>query len=734
MLRRSTRNRKRRLSSDHRVIQQKLKSRHSCSEQLSNHHHINHMKQTGGPLCEECELVVSTISNNSFPVVKEAGVTVCANVPYIATECCSMCQFIHYNIQRYNLEKNTSFELRLFSSRKSFSWLYRSRAKGLDTPIILAVVPQYFFTREGSASDFIRNCVPEFLISAYHDLSPFCISGLSIDAMNVDFGFIHKSLSYCAAHHCCGRPAYSIQGCITVYDYKNDCTVDVELPCLYIALSYVWGDSGRKEYGRYNRRPQVLEDLIAIAEQLKIPYVWVDKYCIDQTNPHKKQQQLNSMHAIYNNAYLTVVDGAGSDMHCGLSGISRPRTGGQVRVQFGGQLWISTLRNPQTSIQNSPWNSRGWTYQEAIASPRLLIFTEEQVYFECKAMRCWETLYISLDSHHCKNKSQFKGSLCEPLFCQETRNPTKFEQWTDFPRYIKNYTCRTLTNSYDALNAITGVLGFLEKGGKKLFNFWGIPLFSFFPRHPSALASGMAWTLENRKCEGSWRPILRRRTFPSWSWTGWEGVVGWEGVAGSFDLGNFYYIGVSIRIQTEKDSERSVPWETFWESEGGMEMDRRTNHWASGLGLKEEYNYPWLEITTEVIKVSLKYIPPCDIEKMTAETPELNGYLKAGFFIEPPNDDPSGSCITPIAFPHDCYPELSVENADAICRQQWDCMLLGYIPEVKQRYSRSSFPFVIMLNHDRRREVTERVWAGRLFWRDGWKDICDIEKRCVRLY
>ncbi|KAE8372690.1 hypothetical protein BDV26DRAFT_301582 [Aspergillus bertholletiae] len=645
---------------------------------------MNQLQQTDRPLYKECELVASTISNKPLSGVKEEGMIVCANVPYIATECCPRCQFIRYSVQDYNLEKNTSFELRLFSSRKSFSWLYRSHAKDLDTIMMLTVVPQHFVTREESVSDFIRNCVPEFLIPAYHDLSLFCISRVTIDAMNVDFGFICKSLSYCAAHHCCGCPAYSIQGCITVYGYKNNRTVD----------------AGRKEDRNrpgHHRRPQVLKDLITIAEQLKIPYVW--------------QEQLNSMHATYNNACLTVVDGAGSNMHYGLSGVSRPRMGDQVRIQLGKKLWISILKNPQTFIQNSPWNSRGWTYQEAIASPRLLIFTEEQVYFECKEMRCWESLYISLDSHHCKNKSEFKGSLCEPLFCQETRYPTEFEGRTDFPRYIKDYTCRTLTNSCDALNAITGVLSFLENERDQLYNFWRIPLLAPCPRFSSALTSGMAWTLGNRKCNGSWRPILRRRTFPSWSWAGWEGVVG------SFELGYLNHVSsiVSIEIQTAEDSDKSVPWWTFWESEGGMEMDRRTNLWASGLGLKEEYNYPWLDIATEIIKVSLIYIPPCDIEKRIADTPELNGYLKAGFFIEPPNDDDSS-------------------GSHAICRQQWDCMHLGYMPGVERGYDGRDFPFVIMLNHDRRRNVTERVWGGRLLWRDGWKDICDIERRCVRLY
>jgi hypothetical protein len=135
----------------------------------------------------------------------------------------------------------------------------------------------------------------------------------------------------------------------------------------------------------------------------------------------------NSMYAIYQNAYLTVVDGPRSNRQNGLFGVSNPRTRCQTTAQLAGQQWMSTLRNPQTLIQGSPWITRGWTYQEAIASPRLLIFTEEQVYFECKAMRCWESTHIPLDTHHRKGKTRFRDNRWEPIFCQYTRNATEFE-------------------------------------------------------------------------------------------------------------------------------------------------------------------------------------------------------------------------------------------------------------------------------------------------------------------
>jgi hypothetical protein len=287
---------------------------------------------------------------------------------------------------------------------------------------MFAIVPQPSVALEEMA-DFVRNRVPEFLMPSCPSPFTSSIACQRRDVTAADFDFIRESLSYCDRHHRCYHQGYFNQGRITLLDCRTKGITDVKFPCRYIALSYVWGDPGRDKEETLtgqDQRPQVIEDVMNVAKQLNINYVWVDKYCIDQQNPQTKRQQLMNMHAIYRNAYITVVDGAGSDMHSGLPSISKTRAGNQILVQLGRQSWVSTLGNPEILVHKSTWNSRGWTYQEAIASPRLLIFTEEQVYFECKGMRCWETVRISLESHHQKNRSRFRRCLREPVFCQET--------------------------------------------------------------------------------------------------------------------------------------------------------------------------------------------------------------------------------------------------------------------------------------------------------------------------
>lgn len=596
---------------------------------------------------------------------------------------------------------------------------------------MLAVVPEHSFVEAKNVKDFVREHVPEFMMPVYAGPSLSCISSRKVDATAGDATFIDNCISYCNTHHHCRRSPHKIRRCITVYDYRIKETVGLPPSVPYIALSYVWGPKEDGTHSQHDPTPKVVDDVIKIAEQLGINYIWVDNYCIEQHDPHKIQQQLSSMYAIYQNAYLTVVDGAGSSRQNGLFGVSKPRTGRQTTVQLAGQQWMSTLRNPQCLIQASSWITRGWTYQEAIASPRLLIFTEEQVYFECKAMRCWESTHIPLDAHHIKGKSRFRDNLWEPIFCQYTRKATEFEGRADFPRYIKNYTQRSLTNDHDALNAIAGVLGLVEEDNpQNVYNFWGIPLLAPVPIHmPAALVTGMAWTLEARENNGSREAIERRHIFPSWSWAGWHGVVK------SFELGYLNHQNppyISVRIQSGKASQESVAWSDYWEAEGGMEMDRRIDLWGSGLGpgthRQEPYNYPWLDITTDVIEVRLGYLPLCDLEYNRAKDPGFAKNLSAGFLIMPPYEEWE---LTPIHFPDD-DPELSTEKADDICRREWECMLVGYTPE--NGYEGSERPFVILLKQNESLGGAERVWGGRLRWPDGWEKACDLKKGCVRLY
>jgi Heterokaryon incompatibility protein (HET) len=70
--------------------------------------------------------------------------------------------------------------------------------------------------------------------------------------------------------------------------------------------------------------PQTMEDAITFVKCIGERYLWVDLFCIDQSNEEEKQSQIDSMDRIYASAYLTLVCLDGQDADSGLPGLSRP--------------------------------------------------------------------------------------------------------------------------------------------------------------------------------------------------------------------------------------------------------------------------------------------------------------------------------------------------------------------------------------------------------------------------
>ena len=192
------------------------------------------------------------------------------------------------------------------------------------------------------------------------------------------------------------RSPVGIQG-LRFIDCKTKNIIPAPRDSRYAALSYVWGHSGipddGKEDGVSAAVPRVVEDAIEVTKVLGIPYLWVDKLCIDQDDAKSKHQQISQMHNIYQNATLTIIAAAGEDAGYGLPGVgARMRTAGNTSFRLGPVDVYSFPSVPSAEIRSSKWATRGWTYQEAALSQRCLVFLDEQIYFECQEMAESESL------------------------------------------------------------------------------------------------------------------------------------------------------------------------------------------------------------------------------------------------------------------------------------------------------------------------------------------------------
>ncbi|PMD37884.1 HET-domain-containing protein, partial [Hyaloscypha variabilis F] len=314
-----------------------------------------------------------------------------------------------------------------------------------------------------------------------------------------------------------------------VIDCKTRAIVKAPPNCKYAALSYVWGtpEAGTVDQSIGNAQgifatdvcPAVIRDSLLATLSLDLQYLWVDRYCIDQADAKEKHDQISQMDLIYAIAYVTII-AATRNPDDGLPGAagSNSNRKQQPRVNIRGQIIASTLPNPQMSLEESRWVTRGWTYQEGILSKRRLIFTDNQVAFECGGMHYAESLILPLDAMHHKreNNKVFRKHIPDGALILKSPGKDAF----DIMSYIREFSKRELSFPGDRINAMKGVFHAFETGPQPVYQIMGIPILELsnlmWSKTPTGgFLLGLTWSHV--------APGIRTALLPSWTWAGWSG-------------------------------------------------------------------------------------------------------------------------------------------------------------------------------------------------------------------
>src|SRR5436190_1784465 len=107
------------------------------------------------------------------------------------------------------------------------------------------------------------------------------------------------------------------------------------------------------------------------------------------------------MDRIYRGAWATIVALFGTSVHAGLPRVNPSiPTVQQTTCVMGKTKWMTVMPTLRQQVSRSKWATRAWTYQEALLSPRCIYFTQHQVYFECNAMQCCESMDMTHSPFH----------------------------------------------------------------------------------------------------------------------------------------------------------------------------------------------------------------------------------------------------------------------------------------------------------------------------------------------
>ncbi|KAE9366273.1 HET-domain-containing protein [Stipitochalara longipes BDJ] len=431
------------------------------------------------------------------------------------------------------------------------------------------------------------------------------------DTLQLDYSLAKRWLAWCESNHgkqCAHRSQPSKIPILRAIDVLKNCVVEISSERRYVALSYVWGavqmlrlttaneselrQEASLSLGRVHI-PQTIRDAMALAQKLGERYIWVDSLCIIQDDDSDSERYISKMDLIYSGAVLTIVAAAGADGEAMLPGV-HPYMRDRGQMQYTAQVPLPS--GPQDLavasglllplLEFSKWDSRGWTLQERAFSHRLLYFTSEQVYFQCRRSTWCEDTVLEVDDPMLQYEDMPLYRFGIPkkeappaldVFDPEDAVLSIFELYT---KVVAAFARRDLTYEGDVLKAFGGLArevyhmdyGFVTaemEDQKEAYFHFGMPS-PWFER-------AVLWTPADSSTNN--RTRLRRRVMPhgasqipSWSWAGWVGPVGYQGL--QFGTGDedvkpaiMYHISLPSdpgKIHPMHDTKRYLPDGPTW--------------------------------------------------------------------------------------------------------------------------------------------------------------------------
>ncbi|KAK0646885.1 heterokaryon incompatibility protein-domain-containing protein [Cercophora newfieldiana] len=370
----------------------------------------------------------------------------------------------------------------------------------------------------------------------------------------LDDCLLQHSPDYCGPKHCTELPTRLIEiesigsGVDGVASARLIRSITLPADTKYTTLSHCWGstpfftlsDGNLEEMYRsipVARLPPAFQDAMSITLKLGQRYIWIDSLCIIQDSLGSADWVAESrkMDVVYGNSYCNLAATGFSDGQQPLP----PRAPVQPGFRFP-ELSLDALDRlprppvPESSshdppeeeplvpshatrhstycivsandwdrqVSQAPLHRRAWVIQEQMLAPRILHFTETQVFWECSLRR-----YSREIPQGAFQSITADGALksMAPMWMSE-KNPL-YSAWFYL---IREYSGADLTRASDKLPAISGLAKIFQRklDDEYLAGLW-----------KGNIYTGLLWFAIDRVSH----PSAYRA--PSWSWASVDGRV-----------------------------------------------------------------------------------------------------------------------------------------------------------------------------------------------------------------
>ncbi|RDL38648.1 uncharacterized protein BP5553_02988 [Venustampulla echinocandica] len=321
----------------------------------------------------------------------------------------------------------------------------------------------------------------------------------------------------------------------------------------YVALSYCWGNTETRfvltkensllpTYRLPLRTlPKTLKDAIEITRKLKFRFLWVDALCIIQEGDGGEDflRQSVTMRHIYGNATLTIAAAAAKNVNEGI--FRKPHhEQPECKVLYDlpdgtiGTAYLEFEENDRgASRVDEPLNTRAWAFQERILSPRVVVFYEDQLSWDCTSALIDSNGPLNpLLKQNRDSPGRYSDFVASQVPVDDAATSNQAIYMAYWRSLVEFYSRRALTKTSDKLNAIAGLA----------------ELIKLKTEDSSYIAGIWKSDLEAQLCWYTDKPFLKRPEryrAPTWSWASIDGPVRfWIGA-------NFRLLPVEIQIPPE---------------------------------------------------------------------------------------------------------------------------------------------------------------------------------------
>lgn len=254
-----------------------------------------------------------------------------------------------------------------------------------------------------------------------------------------------------------------------------------------MTLSYCWGPDATKWLtttkatldknlcdGLPYHLPKTLEDAVTVCRKIGIRFLWVDALCIIQDDETDMLDQISNMGSIYKNSTITIaVASAGTVSDGFLINLKVIQPVAQLPLFMAagsppGTIFLRERNKDPMDGSSEPWFSRGWTLQELVLSPRIILFDSCQIALKCHPFNFEPVLpnWLEIDSGKFKARNgifgleQTSSKFYTVHFTNQDTLGERSSMWQDL---VKEYSRRNLSYLKDRLPALAGVASELAK-------------------------------------------------------------------------------------------------------------------------------------------------------------------------------------------------------------------------------------------------------------------------------